>query len=130
MVTNRSRDSAAGIATGYERKDRGGRISSPERIKNFLFSVASRPALGSTQPPIQWVQRALSSQADFSYSSVFLKLTACLLAVLLQFTSILRPLTTQLRNSADLYRRGTDTDLQKTHHVIAIQPVHWRSGWT
>jgi hypothetical protein len=28
------------------------------------------------------------------------------------------------------YRRGTDTDLQKTHHVIAIQPAHWRSGWT
>jgi hypothetical protein len=35
-----------------------------------------------------------------------------------------------LRNSAHLYRRGTDTDLQKTHHVIAFQPVHWPSGWT
>jgi hypothetical protein len=30
---------------------RAGR-SSPGRVKNFLFS---RPALGSTQPPIQWV---------------------------------------------------------------------------
>jgi hypothetical protein len=26
----------------------------------FLFTTASRPALGPTQPPIQWVLRALS----------------------------------------------------------------------
>jgi hypothetical protein len=26
----------------------------------FLFSTASRPALGPTQPPIQWVPRALN----------------------------------------------------------------------
>jgi hypothetical protein len=31
------------------------RSSSPGRVKNFLFSKLSRPALGSTQPPIQWV---------------------------------------------------------------------------
>jgi hypothetical protein len=36
----------------------------------------------------------------------------------------------KLRNSAHLYRRGTATDLQKTHHVIAIQLLHCRSGWT
>jgi hypothetical protein len=24
-------------------------------VKNFLFSTSSRPALGPTQPPIQWV---------------------------------------------------------------------------
>jgi hypothetical protein len=36
------------------------RSSSPGRTKNFLFSKSSRPALGSTQPPIQWVPRALS----------------------------------------------------------------------
>jgi hypothetical protein len=60
-------------------------------------------------------------------------LTYCLLAVLLQLTAILRPLTytlLHLRNSAHLYRSCMDTDLQKTHDVIAIQPVHWRSGWT
>jgi hypothetical protein len=60
-----------------------------------------------------------SSQADFLYSSV-----------LLQLTAILRPLNPRLRNSPHLYRRVTHTDLQKTHHVIAIQPVHLRSGWT
>jgi hypothetical protein len=30
-----------------------GRSSSPDRVKNFVFSTSSRPALGSTQPPIQ-----------------------------------------------------------------------------
>jgi hypothetical protein len=35
--------------------------SSPGRVKNFLFSTSSRPAVGSTQLPIQWVQRALPS---------------------------------------------------------------------
>jgi hypothetical protein len=37
-----------------------GRSSSSSRVKNFLFSTSSRPALGSTQPPIQRVSGALS----------------------------------------------------------------------
>jgi hypothetical protein len=32
---------------------------SPARVKNFLFSKSSKPALGSTQPNIQWVPGAL-----------------------------------------------------------------------
>jgi hypothetical protein len=36
------------------------RSSSPGRVKNFLFSTSSRPALGFTQPPIQWAPGALS----------------------------------------------------------------------
>jgi len=28
--------------------------------KRFFFTTASRPALGSTQPPVQWVVGALS----------------------------------------------------------------------
>jgi hypothetical protein len=34
--------------------------SSPGKFKNFLFSMLARPALGFTQPPIQWVPGALS----------------------------------------------------------------------
>jgi hypothetical protein len=37
-----------------------GRSSSPGRVKNFLFSKLSRPALGSTQPPIQCAPGVLS----------------------------------------------------------------------
>jgi hypothetical protein len=36
------------------------RISSPGRVKNFLFSTSSRQVLGSTQPPIKWVPGVLS----------------------------------------------------------------------
>jgi hypothetical protein len=32
------------------------RSSSPGRVKNFLFSIASRPTLGSTQLPTQWIR--------------------------------------------------------------------------
>jgi hypothetical protein len=50
-----SRNSSVGIATGYGLDDRRG-----EMVKNFHFSITSRPALGSTQPPIKWVSGALS----------------------------------------------------------------------
>jgi hypothetical protein len=41
------------------------RSSSPGRIKKFLFSKLSRPALGSTQPPIPGVKRP-GREADHS----------------------------------------------------------------
>jgi hypothetical protein len=50
--------SRVGIATGYEFDDRGVRIKSPSRVKNLSMS---RPVLGHTQPPIQWVLGDLSS---------------------------------------------------------------------
>jgi hypothetical protein len=31
----------------------------PAGVRNLLFSVTSRPALGPTQPPMEWVSRAL-----------------------------------------------------------------------
>jgi hypothetical protein len=51
----RSRDSSVGIATGYGVNYRGVAVLSPGRVKNFLSSKSSRPALWSTHPPIQWV---------------------------------------------------------------------------
>jgi hypothetical protein len=56
----RSRDSSVGITTGYGLDDRGVGVRVPV-VKNFYFSTLSRPALGSTQPPIQWVPGALSA---------------------------------------------------------------------
>jgi hypothetical protein len=47
-----TRDSSVGIAAGYGLDDRG--------INNFLFSTSSRPALGPTEPPIQWIPWAVS----------------------------------------------------------------------
>jgi hypothetical protein len=32
-------------------------------VKNFNFSVSSKPALGSSEPPIQWLLEALSPGA-------------------------------------------------------------------
>jgi hypothetical protein len=40
LVIVQSRDSAVGIATGYELDDRGGLSSSPGRVKNVLFTSA------------------------------------------------------------------------------------------
>jgi hypothetical protein len=37
-----------------------GRSLSPSRVKNFLLSMSPRPALGATQPPIEWVAGAVS----------------------------------------------------------------------
>jgi hypothetical protein len=48
----RSPDSAVGIGSGYGLDGRG--------VKNFLFSMLSKVALGITQPPTQWVPEALS----------------------------------------------------------------------
>jgi hypothetical protein len=54
--TCRSRNSAAGIATGYVLDDKGVGV----RVKNFLFCTSSRPALELTQPLIKWVPEAFS----------------------------------------------------------------------
>jgi hypothetical protein len=41
-------------------RTRGSGSSSPGRVKKFHFSISSRPALVSTQPPIKWLPGALS----------------------------------------------------------------------
>jgi hypothetical protein len=48
-----------------------GRSSSPATENNFLFSTSSRPTLGPTQAPIQWVPgvKRPGSEADHSPST-------------------------------------------------------------
>jgi hypothetical protein len=47
----------AGIAIGYGLDDRWFGIRVPVGLR--IFYVSFRPALGPTQPPFQWVTRAL-----------------------------------------------------------------------
>jgi hypothetical protein len=56
----RNRNSVLIIETGYRAWRPRGRSSSPGGGKNFHFSMLSRPALGFTQPPTQWMPGALS----------------------------------------------------------------------
>jgi hypothetical protein len=49
-------DSSLGTVTGYWLDGQG---SIPGRGKISPFSIASRPAMGPTQPLIQWVQGSL-----------------------------------------------------------------------
>jgi hypothetical protein len=60
FIKHKSRDSSVGIALGYGLDDRGTRVRFPAGMEIFLFTTASRAALGPTQPPIQWVPWALS----------------------------------------------------------------------
>jgi hypothetical protein len=52
------RDSVVGLTTGYGLENRG--VGVLELVGSKIFSTSSRPALGSTQPPIQWVPGPLS----------------------------------------------------------------------
>jgi hypothetical protein len=54
-----SRHSSVGIVTDYGLEDWMIGVRIPAGAENFLFDTVSRPALGPTQPPIQWVQVAL-----------------------------------------------------------------------
>jgi hypothetical protein len=57
------RGNVVGIGRDWLRAGRlRGRISSSGRVKKFIFSKSSRPALGSTQLFIQWVPEALSPE--------------------------------------------------------------------
>jgi hypothetical protein len=53
-----SQDSIVGIAIGYGLNGRGVGVRVP--VVSIILSTSSRPALGPTQSPIQWVPGALS----------------------------------------------------------------------
>jgi hypothetical protein len=54
-----NRDSAVGIATGYEMDDRG--VGFRVQVGSIIFSTSSNLALGPTEPPIQRVPANFSS---------------------------------------------------------------------
>jgi hypothetical protein len=56
----RSRVSSGSIVSDYDLDDRAIGIRSPRGQRTFLLSSVSRPALGPTQPPVQWVPVVLS----------------------------------------------------------------------
>jgi hypothetical protein len=41
--------------SGYGLDDRAIEVRSPAEAKDFALTSVSRPALGPTQPPVQWV---------------------------------------------------------------------------
>jgi hypothetical protein len=59
-LTTKSRYSSVGIALGYGLEDWDSTVRFPGGAGIFLFTTASRTALGPTQPPIQGVPGVLS----------------------------------------------------------------------
>jgi hypothetical protein len=66
----RIRDSVVSITTGYLLDDCRVEVRVPVGSR-ILFSTLSRPAVGSTQPPIEWVPRVKrpGHEADHSPSA-------------------------------------------------------------
>jgi hypothetical protein len=55
-----SRVSSSSIVSDYRLDDKGDRGSIPAGAKIFPVASVSTPALGPTQPPVQWVPGILS----------------------------------------------------------------------
>jgi hypothetical protein len=61
---NKSQGSSVRIEIGYRLDDRGSGFDFRRGLGIFLFSTVFRPALGPTQPPIQWVPGAPSLEVN------------------------------------------------------------------
>jgi hypothetical protein len=59
-------DSVVGITIGYGLGDRGVGVRVP--VGSRIFSTSSKPALGFTQRPMQWVPAALSPGREADHS--------------------------------------------------------------
>jgi hypothetical protein len=56
--------SSVSIVSGYGLDDRAIEVRSPAEAKGFfLYPFVSTPALGLTQPPVQWVPAAFSPES-------------------------------------------------------------------
>jgi hypothetical protein len=53
---------SAGLRTGWSE------VRVPVGARNFSHTTATRSALGPTQPPIQWIPRALSPRREADHS--------------------------------------------------------------
>jgi hypothetical protein len=84
-----NRGSIVGIATGYGLDDQGVGVRVP--VRSRIFSMLSRRALGSTQPPIQWVLgvKQLGHEAGHSppASARLKKMQICLHGIVLSWLS-------------------------------------------
>jgi hypothetical protein len=59
-VTEGSRVSSVSIVSDYGLDDRAIGVRSPAGAEEFSSASVSRPAMGPTQPPVQWVPVVLS----------------------------------------------------------------------
>jgi hypothetical protein len=87
-------------------------------VKNFHISMSSRPALGSTQPPIQWVSRVkrLGCEADHSLTTSAEVKKTCVYTSTSSYTFMAQCLISYAQNNCTFYLSVS----MATHHIVII----------